>query len=372
MRIALLPLIAMACLMPSTLSAGQLLYLSSTRDKNITAYDVDAKTGELTKKFVVDLPGSGGAMCFSPDEKFVYAAVTGLKGNKAGVATFAKAADGTLTLKKTANITSRSPYIRTDLENKNLLAAHYGDGDVTVYRIKDGVCTGELTCHIETERTAHCIELDPSGKFAYVPHTAPNKLYQFQLDADAGKLTALDPPFLDGPDTEHRYHEPRHYKHHPTLKMGFTSNENGGGITAWHYDAKTGKLTRGKTLCTLPEGTTHTSHAADIQITPDGRFAFVGNRDTTKRADGDEYKDNICSVAIDTKTGDMKIVGHVKAGRFPRPTCIDVSGKFFFAAGQRSDDLYAYRINQDTGALEHLKTYETAGTPIWVMCSKVK
>ena len=68
----------------------------------------------------------------------------------------------------------------------------------------------------------------------------------------------------------------------------------------------------------------------------------------------------------------MKIVGHYPTGHFPRSFCIDVTGRYLFAAGQLSNDLFAYRIDQKTGALAHLATYPTGGVPIWVMCGSVK
>ena len=45
----------------------QLLYLASTPDKNIVAYEIDDDSGLLRQKFEVALPGNGGAMAFSPD-----------------------------------------------------------------------------------------------------------------------------------------------------------------------------------------------------------------------------------------------------------------------------------------------------------------
>ncbi len=374
MRTVFLSLLAitMTNALSTTASAEQLLYLASTADKTIVAYKVDGGNGMLSKRFSVDLPGNGGAMAFSPDKKFVYASVTGLPDNAAGVATYRRHKNGTLTLLDTAKITSRPPYIQVDPTGRFLLAAHYGAGDVTMYSVVKGVATSKLLAHIKTAKTAHCIELDPSGQFVYVPHTAPNRLYQFVLDTKAGTLLPNDPPFVDGPDTKHRYHEPRHYKHHPKLPMGFTSNENGGGITAWAFDKATGRLTRKNTLSTLPPNLEGTSHAADIQITPDGRFAYVSNRCTTKLTDGQKPTDTLCAVAINGKTGDMKIVGHYATGYHPRATCIDLEGKFFFAAGQRSNDLHTYRINRKTGELKPIKVYQTGGTPIWVMCARAR
>lgn len=353
-------------------SAGQLLYLASTKEKTIVAYQVDDTTGELAKQFSIDLPGNAGPMAFSPDTSFLYAAVTGLEGGKAGVSTLRRAADGTLSLLATANISSRAPYIRADKSGRVLLAAHYGEGDVTTYRIKDGICTDEQLDHKVTEKTAHCIEVDPTGKFVFVPHTSPNKVYQFRLDDVTGKLTPNDPPFAEGPDTEHLYHQPRHIAFHPKLKLAYTSNERGGGITAWNLDSEQGTLTQRQTLSTLPPDYSGDSAAADIKITPNGRFAYVSNRDVTKRPEGEANRDTLTAVAIDAKTGKMELIGSYPTGHHPRSFCIDLTGKFLFAAGQNSATMVAYRIDQKTGALQQLATYQTGGVPIWVMCGAVE
>lgn len=352
--------------------AEQLLYLASINEKSIVAHSIDSDTGKLTQRLCVELPGNAGPMAFSPDEAFVYAAVTGLPDGKAGVCTLKRGEGGALELQATATITSRAPYIRTDKNGQFLLAAHYGAGDVTVYRIKDGICTDELLDHQKTERTAHCIEIDPTGQFVFVPHTAPNKVYQFRLDDQSGKLTPADPPFVVGPDDAHKYHAPRHYAHHPKLDLAYTSNESGGGISAWKFDPKTGTLELSQTLSTLPPDYDGSSAAADIKITPDGRFAFVSNRDTTKRAEGEAMKDTLAGVALDPTTGKMKLVGNYPVGHFPRSFCIDLAGQFLYAAGQRDASLFAYRIDQKTGKLQHVATYETGGAPIWVMCAEAK
>ncbi len=351
--------------------AGQLLYLASTQAKNVVAYELNPESGALTKKFSVDLSGNAGPMAFSPDGSFIYAAVTGLKDNKAGVCTLRRAANGSLKLLSTATITSRAPYIRADKTGTVLLAAHYGAGDVTTYRITDGICTSELLDQKKTDKTAHCIEIDPSGKFVFVPHTSPNKVFQFRLDTKTGKLIPNKPPFVDGPDKDHKYHAPRHYAHHPKLNMAYTSNESGGGITAWKFDPKQGTLSHVQTLSTLPPGYKGGSAAADINITPDGRFAYVSNRDVNPVKKGQSPQDTLAAVAIDPKTGKMKLVGYYPTAAFPRSFCIDLKGQFVFAAGQRDATLVSYRIDQKTGALKKLATYETGGTPIWVMCGSV-
>lgn len=364
--------LAMVALTPVSARAGQLLYLASSKDKTIVAYRVDAETGELTQEFRIELPGSPGPLAFSPDKSFVYAAATGLSGDKAGIITLERAGDGSLNVVGTSTITSRTPYIRTDKAGRYLMAAHYGDGDVTVYRIKDGICTDELLDHKVTEKTAHSIELDPSGRFVFVPHTSPNKVYQFRLDASTGRLIPNSPPFVDGPDKDHQYHEPRHYAHHPRLNVAYTSNENGGGITAWKFAPAYGTLSKMQTLSTLPPDFEGKSAAADIHLTPDGRFAYVSNRDITKRDEGEAMQDTLAGFKLDPQTGKMTLVGYFPTPHLPRSFCIDLEGKFVYSAGQGAAKLFAYRIDPDSGKLEHTATYETGGVPIWVMCGQVE
>ncbi len=354
-------------------SAEQVLYLASATEKRIDVYALDAESGKLTKQSSVDLAGNAGPMSQSPDGSLIYAAMTrrdDKNAQVAEVATLKRAKDGSLTVIGTGTINARAPYIRADKTGTVLLAAHYGPGEVTAYRIKDGICTSEMTYLQKTAATAHCIEIDPSGKFVYVPHTSPNKVFQFGLDVKSGKLNPLDPPSVSGPDEDHSYHQPRHYAHHPTLNMAYTSNERGGGISAWEFDPKTGRLKLVQTLSALPPDFKGNSAAADINITPNGRFAYVSNRDVNKYDDPKQAKDTLAGFSIDPKTGRMTLIGHYPTVNFPRSFTIDVLGQFVYAAGQRSHNLAAYRINQKTGALDRITTYDCGEGPIWVMCIK--
>mgnify|MGYP003310709019 FL=1 len=94
--------------------AGQLVYLATSEDKQITAFDLDPDSGKLVPRFRLETPGNLGPLCFSPDTSYVYAALTGTPDAAAAVATLARAADGSLQLAGTAAITGRTPYIRTN------------------------------------------------------------------------------------------------------------------------------------------------------------------------------------------------------------------------------------------------------------------
>ena len=194
-----------------------------------------------------------------------------------------------------------------------------------------------------------------------MPHTAPNKVYQYKFDSSTGKLTHLKTPWVLGPDEEHQYHQPRHIAFHPILDMAYTSNERGGGISGYQLNVRTGQLTRKQTLSSLPKGYTGSSAAADIKITPNGKFVFISNRDSEKR---EQHADSIAAFAIDNR-GKLTRVGTYPTVWFPRSISIDRTGTFLIAAGHRSGTIAAYRINPTTGSLTHLKTYDVGDGTIW-------
>lgn len=356
----------------STSAADQFLFLAASRDNALVSYAVDPDSGELRQQSVVKLPGTGGPMSLSADGKFVYVeshiAKDGGDSPRPHIVTL-KNDGGRLTQIHVAEVRLRSPSIHVDGTGKNLLGAHYGEGKVSVWKINDDrICTGELLDDQSTGERAHFIVTDPGNRFVYVPHTLPNSVFQFAFNADTGKLAPLDPPFAKGPDADHQYHEPRHYAHHPTLPMGYTSNEHGGGISSWDFNTKTGVLTLKQTLSSLPPNWEGGSAAADIHITPNGRFVYVSNRDTRTRDSKTPPGDTLAGFEIDLKTGDLRPIGHFPVENHPRSFCIDTTGNFLYAAGQLSNKLAAYRIAPESGQLARIGTYETGETPIWIMC----
>ncbi|MDF1666491.1 MAG: beta-propeller fold lactonase family protein [Planctomycetota bacterium] len=359
--------VAMLLLGTAHSEATERLYLSSTDDKALIAYKIDAKTGALKKEFSVALGGRGGPLAFSPDKKFIYAALFAVPKLGNVVVTLRRRKGKPPKIVKSAKIAARTCYIRPDKSGRFLLAAHYGTGEVTIYKIDKGLCTNEMVDREKTEKTAHSVEFDRSGRFAYVPHTRPNKVYQFHFDAKTGQLTAGTKPFAQGPDLSHNYHQPRHFLPHPTLDLGFTSNEKGGGLSAWKMDGKDGSLSLVQTLSTLAKNHEGKSAAADLKISPNGRFVYVSNRDLAPLKPGTLGKDSIAAFSIDPTTGALKAQGRCSAGRFPRSFCINTDGLFLYAACQKSHDIYAYKINQESGQITFMKKYKTGKTPIWVM-----
>jgi 6-phosphogluconolactonase len=70
-------------------------------------------------------------------------------------------------------------------------------------------------------------------------------------------------------------------------------------------------------------------------------------------------------------TGALTGLGQTPTEKTPRTFDIDPSGHFLFAAGESSGRLAAYRINQETGSLARIATYDVGQKPWWVLAVRL-
>jgi len=371
-RLPIIGLILVGALLGRNAEAAQFLFLAIQSDGRIDRFLVDPESGALAKQQTIETPGNPGAMVFSHDKRSLYVAMQTGSGKERGwgIATLQRGEDQDWAVAGMAKAPMRAPYLTVDSKNRFVFGAHYGDGKVSVQKIVNGVVTDEVIQIIETEVTAHCIELSADDRFAYVPHTRPNKVYQFKLDARMGTLEANEPSFVSGPATNRNFHMPRHIAFHPTLKMAFTSNERGGGISSWDFDPGNGRLKLKQTLSSRPPGFEGSSSSADIHVSPNGRLVIVSNRVPLPRKapEGTPNRDTLAVFSIDLETGALKSTGHAPTVNIPRSFDIDQTGRFVYAVGQRSNTMASYRIDYGAGKLERIATRETGRVPIWVEC----
>lgn len=363
------PLLLLALLFTSLVSLEaraeeELLYLSCTGDARIEVYAIGPK-GTLKLRSTLKLPGGPAPLALSRDGKRIYAALQEGRGKerKLSIVTLQRKPAGKLELESRAEIGERPAYLRVSPAGRFLLAAHYGGGFTTVFKLDKGLFTGTPSDRAHTTRAAHSVEFDPTGRFAFVPHTTPNRIYQYRFNPKLGELLPNDPPFVAGPEQELRS-QPRHLRFHPKLPIAYTSNERGGGISAWTI-AKDGTLTLLQTLSALPKSFTGEGAAAEIRLSPDGRFAYVSNRDKSKEAKG---QDSIASFALDAQ-GRLSSLGTVPTSRFPRSFNLAGEGRYLYAAGQRDDQLACYRVGEDGRPVE-FERRQVGARPSWVLVTR--
>ncbi len=351
-------LVLVLFLLVSPLDAASVLYVSVSEEQRLARFEVDETSGRITLCDSLRVDGTPGAMAVAPDQRTLYVSLRST--NSLGSFRIDETS-GKLTPLNVVPAGGNAAYVTTDRTGRYLLTAYYSDGRVAVHALDENGAIGELLHSIPTAEKAHCIVVDRSNRFTFVPHTGPEKIFQFLFNAETGELNPHDAGPVDTTDADHAC-GPRHVWLHPTRELAFVSLEQGSAIAACRIDPQGGSLTpihdtagRPVRVSTIPDDFNEGNSTADIELTPDGRFAYVSNRG----------HDSLAGFAVDAENGSLTPLGQFATERTPRSFNIHPSGRFLYAAGQNSGNLAAYHISPE-GRLQQFQTLPVGKGPAWV------
>lgn len=331
-------------------TAQQRVLVSASKPDRVLVYELDSDTGLLALKNEVATSNAPGSFCFNEDGNRIYVSLK----NPGSIAAYEFGQDSELTLIGEVDTGAYAGYVRAHKTGKFLFGSYYAAGQVTVHRILDG---GGLSVDpiqkIKTDDNAHAVVSDPSGDFLFVPHTRPNKVFQFRIDSSNGELVANDPPYL----IRNVNTGPRHLWFHPHLKVAYGSDEQGGSISTYAMSSEKGTLTHIDSLSSLPNGFSGSNSTSDIEVHSSGKFVYIANRG----------HNSIAAFAIDEANGSLSFVEHAAVDPVPRSFNITPKGDFLIAAGQQTNSLKVFRINE-SGGLSHTQTISIEGDPWWIVC----
>jgi 6-phosphogluconolactonase len=346
-------------------AAEPLIFISSFAPAEkgaLGAYRLDAKTGALKLEQRTGDVEHPFFMAVSKDQKFLYSIHAKSFGSKEPEQVAAYALEGRTGRMKLLNRQSTrgtaSCYLDVDATGKTLLVANYSTGNIASLPVKPDGSLGEAASFVQHSGKsvdparqdapyAHCIEVSPDNRFAFVADLGLDQVLSYKLDAKTAKLTPNDPPFAKAPPGA----GPRHLTFHPSGKYVYVINELKNSVTRFDYDAAAGKLTPRQTISTLPEDFTGTSYCADLKITPNGRFLYGTNRG----------HDSIASYRI-ADDGTLKLIGiEPSLGKGPQNLAILPGGELLLCANMPGDNVAVFRIDQESGSLK------SAGEPTSIL-----
>ena len=357
------------------------VYVSLQNDNRIARFQMNPDDGRLTHLDDVAVSDGPAPLAVNPAGTVLYvghrggpASTTGSDGiPRPEFALSSWAIDpgtGDLEASGRVHVLGEPCFISTDRRGKFVLSAYYQAGHCAVHPVNDSGALGDEPVEWrDTSSGAHSFQVDPSNRFAYVPHiadgsaglrrlpegrqTAANAIFQYRFDPQSGKLTPNDPPRVGPIDAI----GPRHYCFHPTKHLVYVNNEQGSSVTVYALDPERGTLTAGQTISTLPDDATPENSISQIRIHPSGRFLYTANRG----------HDSIASFTVDGVTGNLTPSGWAEAERRPRAFNLDPTGRFLYAAGLETGNIAAFRIDPQTGALSQFETYRVGNVPMWVL-----
>jgi len=336
-------------------AAGTLAYVGNAGSNEVQVFAMDAKTGDMTLvekvPFVgVEKAGSSTPMAVSPDQRTLF---VGVRSEPFTVISYAiDPKSGQLRHLGNGPLADSMAYIATDRSGRWLLSASYGGSRIAVNPIDAEGVVEPPSQVIPTGLNAHAIAADLSNRFVLATNLGSDAILVFKLDTGTGELTPNQP-------RETRVAEksgPRHFAFHPNGQLVYLLHELNGALIAFAYDADKGQLHELQHASVLPPAFQGKPWAADIHITPDGRFLYASERTSS----------TLAGFRVDPVTGQLTAIGSVPTEPQPRGFAIDPSGLFLAAVGEASDGMTVYAIDQSSGVLAKLWSYSVGKRPNWV------
>jgi 6-phosphogluconolactonase len=333
------------------------VYVSSAGSKQVLVLHLDRETGAIEPIEATPVPGNDGPspismpLAVSPDRRFLYAAV---RSPPFPVSSFAiDPTSGRLLHLASCPLADAMAYIATDRTGRHLLGASYHGSKLTINRIgpQGAVEAPALQIH-DTPPNAHCIVTDPANRHVYATSLGGDLVMQFGFDAASGRITPADPPGVRSKPKA----GPRHLAFGPDGRFLYLINELDATITLYEVEARSGALAERQTVPLLPADFAAKPSAADLHLTPDGRFLYGSER----------ASNTIAGFAVDPRSGRLTPLGSVPTEPPPRGFAIDPRGRFLLAVGQSSNRMSVYAIDRSSGALAKLADYPMGENPNWV------
>src|SRR5438034_4251059 len=347
--------ILLAALMASPARAATLVYVGNAESNEIHVLQLDRQSGDLTVIEKVAIPritkpGISTPMAVSPDRRFLYVGTRGEPKIAAGFAI--DPASGKLKHVANGPLADSMAYIATDRTGKFLLGASYPGHKITVNPIGPPGTVQPPHQVLTDHPNAHSILADASNRHVLAATPGNDRVNQFKFDASTGMLTPNTPPSVRVKDKA----GPRHFAFHPNGKLVYVLGELDGAVYVFDYDAATGQLKEKQSISALPPDCQGKPSAADLHITPDGKFLYGSERTSS----------TLAGFKVDPAHGTLSPIGSVPTEKQPRGFNIDASGRYLLAVGQLSHGMSSYAIDPASGKLIKLKEYPMGKNPNWV------
>jgi 6-phosphogluconolactonase len=327
----------------------RLIFVSHADSGDVHALAM-AADGTLSSRHVTALGGTLMPMAQSPNGRWLYVAR-----RSAPTAVITLAIDqktGALHKLGEAALPGSMAYISIDATGRYLFAASYPSDLLSVSPIGAHGLVGAVQQQIPTGRHAHCIVATPSNRHVLATSLGGAQVLQFHFDSATGTLTPhARPAWQARPGAG-----PRHLRFHPNGRWVYLLSELDATVDRFTWDAEAGNLQHQQTIASLPSGFAGAPWAADLHLSPDGRFLFTSERRSS----------TLTAFALDAQNGAMALLHQTYTEAEPRGFAVTPDGRHLLAVGQASHHLSRYAINASTAALTLQQRLPVGQNPNWI------
>ncbi|WP_344566882.1 lactonase family protein [Streptomyces axinellae] len=235
-----------------------------------------------------------------------------------------------------------------------LYTANYGSGDVSALPLRaDGGLDGPAATHQHTGHGpheqrqqgphAHAVVPDPTGRWLLSTDLGTDSVWIYDLRGDEhGPRLHREAPLRAGTGPRHLAFAP------PSAERGrptggsrvYVVNELDTTVTTCRWDEEKGVLEPLDETRLLPEEHAGTdNYPSALALSPDGRFAWAGIRGA----------DRIAVLGLGTDGPPELLTTVPCGGHWPRDVAVHPSGRWLYAANERSGDVTWFDVDPTDG-----------------------
>jgi len=336
-------------------------YTSEASD-GIYVYEFDTSSGEASYVSEITEVDNPAYLAVSPDERYVYS-VNEFDDDGPSVSSFAfDKSDGTLTFLNKQPSNGGAPcYISVDKTGQAVFAANYLGGSLVMLPVREDGSLAEPKLTIQHEGSSvneerqesphlHCTYVAPDNSRVFATDLGTDRVVGYRFHEGEVRLESVSSSVYRAEPGA----GPRHLTFHPNGLFAYLVNELNGTVVALRY--REGRLDPVQTISMLPAHYEGQILAADIHVSPDGRFLYATNR---------EDLNNIVIYGIDGETGRLNFAGQKPTGGVhPRNFMIDPTGNYLLVANRHTDNIVVFRRDRETGLLTETGTEIEVSQPV--------
>ncbi|GBQ31685.1 lactonase family protein [Gluconacetobacter azotocaptans] len=345
--------------------------------QGIAVFEMNRETGALTPLTTYVDIASPSFITLSADTRFLYALseIDDFNAARDGCVTAFSVdrTSGELTMLNRASSGGSIPaHLSLDHSGRYVLVANYVGGSIGVLPIRPDGSLGDPTDVVHNtgprmpERAEdnppgnyavsdhsgphpHMVACDPSGRYVLACDAGLDRVYVWTLDLATGKLRPAATPYIAlMPGSA-----PRHFAFGHDGRIVYILCEQNSKVIVATFDPRTGALVPQQKVSTVTPYFQGSSLAAEILVSPNGRYVYASNR----------LGDSLAIFRV-SPDGSLTLIDEVwMHADYGRAMMFDPSGKFLFCANQRSDSVTSFRVNPETGALDFTWHFTPVGSP---------
>ncbi|MDD3078936.1 MAG: lactonase family protein [Paludibacter sp.] len=248
------------------------------------------------------------------------------------------------------------------VSDKHVITANYGSGSICVFKRQvDGSLSNVIqkithtgsSINPERQQGAHVHEVvfSPDKQFVIVTDLGTDYVYSYRYDPNAEENVLI--PF-DSTKVK-AGSGPRHLLFHPDGKLIYLLQELDGTLTTLSYNH--GNFSKVAETTIVRKKDVETG-AAEIILSPDGRFLYASNRGTAN---------DITCFKIENDGSLTFIEQTFVLGIGPRNFAISNDGRYVLVGNQQCQIITIFKRDTDTGKLSETDMSVDVGSPVCIL-----